>query len=307
MRFADSGSAYSSVSELVEVAVRNQLTLEAGGSAAAVEIEDGSAPDRPRRDVLDVPPHRDLGFANPTEDPRRALSPFTNRLFPIKLACRAAANLATTEMWPDLGEFHRQASDAARALGLEIRRADEAQRRRGSDRRWIALPVGSDPAAAARRYAAHFTIDRAADGRITGPMGDLGLGNVDDEGRVQLTELGWALGRVGTPLLGEADGQTLGAEEREILFEALQQNESELARISEFAGLLESTTEQAQLDVTLAELHPDWSEAGVRSHRAAMLGRLGDLGIVRVEGRGPAATVLFPAGLPDALSGGAGA
>jgi hypothetical protein len=304
-RHAESGEAYESLSELVATALRNQLALETEGVFGEASEERETSGGVVADDLLALPPHRDLGFADRADEVPQALSAFTNRLFPIKLACRVAANLASGEDWANLAEFRYRAADAARRLGIGLRRDDEAHRRRGADRRWIALPVGSDAAAAARRFAAHFTIDSAADGRIIGPMGDLGLANAGADESVQLTELGWALARAPSPLLGESKGHTLGTQERSLFFEALRGNASEVARISEFTGLLRATTEQGTLDELLAELHPRWSDTSVRSHRAAMLGRLGDLEVTRVTGRGPGATVRLGAEMPEAFGGAA--
>lgn len=302
-RLADSGRGYESFSEFVAISLRNQLTLELGTEPGDGQVG-AQAPGSPGSvDIFAMPPHRDLGLAERASQPPAALSPFTNRLFPIKLASRAAANLATGETWPKLPDFRRHAAQAARDLGLRLRHDDDLGGRRGAARRWIALPVGSDRGAASRRFAAHFTIDLAADGRILGPMGDLGLANVAPGGNVQLTELGWTLARAPSPLLGEAGGHTLSAEEQDVFFEALRGNECELAKISEFIGLLEGTKEQATLDALLADAHPELSDTAVRSHRAAMLGRLGDLGLATVEGRGPSATVLLGGEIPAVLGG----
>jgi hypothetical protein len=48
---------------------------------------------------------------------------------------------------------------------------------------------------------------------------------------------------------------------------------------------------QGAIDDALQSLNPDWSDKQTVAHRAAMLGRLRDLGLASVEGRGPTAVI----------------
>ena len=302
--------AYDDLSEFVEVALSNQLAVEPPLNAAP----DASRPardhgnDRPkeRRSVrgresarTDAVGPRENLLRRPDAPPRTATAPdqpsvalfsMTNRLFPIKVALRVLAVLAdATPEAISVSAFQEAAAHTARALGLRLRAEDAEARRRGTDRRWIALPVGDDETAATGRFIHHFTITSDNSGRLFGPLADLGLATVDSTRGLLLTPAGASVALAPSPVLDQAgDGAALlGDEERALFIAAINANDGELVSVREFVHVVnDKHGKQSAVDETLAELHSGWSSAQAVAHRAAMLGRLRDLGLAEVEGRG---------------------
>lgn len=239
--------------------------------------------------LVEPPPPNELDESTP-------LFVLTNRLFPIKVACRVAANL--TDGSPiALREFNRTAAEVARGLGESLRREDEQANRKGQARRWIGLPVSADRDPALRRFASSFTLRADGSGAARGPMAQLGLADlVGEDHDAQLTETGWKLAAAASPILDESGEGTLGLVERTIFTEALRRQPSERQAALEFINFVEEVGgAQSEVDARLGTRHPDWSSTRVTSHRAAMLGRMSDLGLVSVEGRGGTALITLAA------------
>ncbi len=221
---------------------------------------------------------------------RGQLSFLTNRLSPVKVATGVLAALSSEGSWPALGDLQVQAADAARTLGLRLRKEDQRAGRRGAARRWTGYPVGEDADAARGRYIASFTAV-AKDDALHGPLIVLGLAESTDRGRIALTEAGYELAQASSPL-DEAGEHTLSEPEVEIFRRQLQAAPDEMEAIEEFLGAVRHVAGiQTELDALLATRHADWSANRASAERAAMLGRLGELGMLRVEGRGSSARI----------------
>ena len=292
--FIGDSDAYDDISEFAAVALGNQLSLEGAeeGAAEPEEQVDGTSPllRLPGPRVVEPPPPGQLDESTP-------LFVLTNRLFPIKVASRVAANL-TGGSPIALRELNRTAAEVARGLGGALRREDEGANRKGQARRWIGLPVSADRNPALRRFASSFTLHADGSGTARGPMAQLGLADlVGEDHEAQLTETGWQLAAAANPILdGSGDG-TLGPVEREIFITVLRRQPSERQAALEFINFVEEAGgAQSEVDARLGTKHPDWSSTRVTSHRAAMLGRMSDLGLVSVEGRGDAALITLAAG-----------
>jgi hypothetical protein len=286
---AESGKGYASLSEFVEVALINQLGAERAIRDGAREVATGTGPAgviqllaTPKRQPETLAPHPEPG----TE----GLFVLTNRFGPIKIAARVLANMGGGGEWPDLTEFQTVASGAARDLGLRLREEDESAGRSGPQRRWVAFPVGSDERAARDRFAFSFTLDNSGS-TVGGPMVTLGLANLNMR-RAALTELGWRLAAAPSPLLGESEGLRFSPAEGAIMREAVCRAPGELTQVVEFIALVrEASGSQTALDELLAARHPEWTRDLATAHRSAMLGRLADLEILEVTGRGPKANI----------------
>jgi hypothetical protein len=230
-----------------------------------------------------------LGLAEPVV-PAGQLQFLTNRFGPLKLATRVLANLSASGEWPELGHFQTTAAAVARSVGQRLRIEDEEQSRRGVKRRWVAYPVGKEERAAAERYVFSFTLV-PGDLEATGPLAQLGLANIDD-GRALLTERGWQLAAAASPTLDGYGAGTLSADEVGILRGSLLQLPDEAAAIAEFLKAVRTAAgSQGRVDELLNVWHADWTVDRAAAERSAMLGRLGELGVLRVTGRGPNARV----------------
>jgi hypothetical protein len=301
--FVASTDSYRDLPEFVAVAVENQLALEEeGANGHALErVENGTPPpvERPSEeesdaflDFLTLPSGAPAALALPPET-GSPLLPLTNRLFPIKVAARVLAN--TTGDHLPLARFHQIASEAARALGARLRQEDATAQRRGSERRWIALPVGADRTAALDRYVHHFTLTTTPSDRLQGPLAQLGLAALTEQGEPQLTAEGARLALANNPVLDSSDGgdRLLSDEEQAIFAPLIRANTDEWDAVREFLDLIDRHQgHQNDIDASLGLNHPKWSRAQRVAHRAAMAGRLRDLGITKTKGRGATARII---------------
>lgn len=321
---------YSSISEFVEVALLNQLGAEEAAEEKEEEPPPGAAairsssPERPepewsriRRELhgervtntvaepgdspspgalLAQPKGSTPGLLSSAHPADAALFVLTNRLSPVKVAARVLANLGTEGRWPPLKEFHGHAARAARELGFRLRAEDRERGAVGHRRRWVGYPIGKDERAALDRFVFSFTI-LSRDGAGQGPMALLGLANVSQD-QVGLTEAGLRLAQAPSPLLDqEADGITLSETEAQMLRIQLMAAPGELNAVHQFLEVVRRAAgRQVRVDELLASRYADWTADLTVAHRSAMLGRLADVAVLEVSGRGATATItLLPA------------
>jgi hypothetical protein len=238
------------------------------------------------------PPQNPPGAPLAAELPPSTLPlPFlTNRVSPLKASVRALGNLAAGDgAWPRLRDFQARAGHAARERGMQLRAEDRAAGRRGRAKRSVAWPIGANPVTALERYAFAFTL--ALDGGVpTGPLATLGLATVID-GRAALTEHGWELATAPSPVLDSGEG-TMSPEDVAILRERVLHSPPERAAISEFLrATRRAAGAQSRIDELLATWHADWSADQAAAQRSAMIGRLEELKLLDVTGRGSHAVV----------------
>lgn len=231
--------------------------------------------------------------ATPTA-PAGRLSFLANRLNPVKVFCRALANAALTAgEWPHPHFLVQDAGLAARDLGVRLRAEDAAAGSKGHDRRWVAYPVGERVEAAVLRFGAAFGAAHTPSGELGGPLVILGLAAASGD-TVALTEAGWQLAALPSPLLGEADAgrARLSDEEARLLRARLLDAPQERKLIVDFIeAIREAEGQQTLVDRALVGRRSDWSAERAASERAALIGRLHELGAVRVVGRGRGARI----------------
>jgi hypothetical protein len=286
-----------------------RLLLGANESAASHLASGSTAPARggPTHDevvgvvgALDINPPA-LGLERPKQLPTIPLAggaprskvglPFLmNRFSPLKGSVRALANLAIRDgEWPQLRDFQAEAGHAARACGVRLLSEDRATGRRAREKRSVAWPIGSNPASALERYAFAFTL--SLEGQTpAGPLATLGLATVVD-GRAALTKPGWELASAPSPVLDGGDG-TLSDDEIVILRDRLLQAPSERQAIVEFlSAVRRAAGAQPRVDELLSTWHAEWSADQAAAQRSAMIGRLSELGVLNVSGRGGKAAI----------------
>jgi hypothetical protein len=217
----------------------------------------------------------------PAGEPLTAL---TNRLSPLLAGPRVLANLTKANGAPPrIDSFTEAGARAARELGLMLRDEDDAAGRRGRMRRSTAWPVGDDEAKSLIRYRNSFMLSSDGKGAI-GPLVDFRFVFVEGA-EVYLTEIGAAIAGEVIPaidLQGEVDLMTPAL--RRLFSESIVQIPGEVEEIRMFLqAVAEVQGAQDQVDLQISASHPNWSEAQVVSHRAAMIGRLRDLAVIDVE------------------------
>ncbi len=312
------GSAYASVDEFIRIAVENQLTLENGDSGpssteiAASEVgvvhdraaqrqgEGSRAPAAPERESIDATPGAELSrsLEELLERPDvagldllpafpasgRPLSSFTNRLTPLLAGPRVLANLSVGAHVPSVDSYLDLTAKAARLLGLRLRVEDDNSGRRGRLRRSTAWPIGDDESKSLIRYRNCFMFASDKKDLFVGPLVELGLVAVAKD-HVFLTAAGATFASATSPAIdGTGAIELFGNDHRELLSEAVIRSPGERKEIEIFLKTLEATAGvQDVVDKELGVSHQGWTEAQVVSHRAAMVGRLGDLAVVDVE------------------------
>jgi hypothetical protein len=290
------GRPYSDISELVELSVQNQLALDAAGSDLG-HHQDPVQPG-PKDHLLGLPDHQPSVIAPDLDGDPEALSSFTNRLFPIKVACRVLAN---SPAGVSLSDFQLEAAHAAREIGRELRAQDSKAGVKGMERRWVALPVG-EKNSTLNRFINHFTLTRRRGGPADGPLTRLQLAGTDAEGRPHLTQLGWELASSSNPILdGGAEGDevaTLSRAEQAIMVRAIGSNPAERANLAEFRKIVKSARgRQGSIDMRVRR-GTDLSSDEAAAYRAGTIGRLHDLSLVSVDGTGEDAEVTLAGAWP---------
>lgn len=291
---ASHGSGYRSLDEFVEVAIRNQMALQFDSAPAEVSSAIHRDSDSPATMLLAAPAHQlSLAFVSPP--PQVAMiSPMTNRLSPVKIALRVLCNLAAKLEWPTIRDFHHSAALCARHLGTRLRSEENSCGIRGAERRSTAFPCGHDERKSLDRFIAHFTTAKRA-GSAPGPLETLGLAVLKGD-RVQLSAEGWKLGIEASPLLGECVGSTLSEAERKLLLLRVTSASGETRAIQEVLRIVKRAAgKQQRVDELISLAHTEWTTTLAISHRAAVVGRIRELGLMDLKGRGVEARLLLTA------------
>ena len=207
------------------------------------------------------------------------LSSFTNRIAPLVCGARVLAVGASETGSMPVDELMRRASEVARLLAVELRHEDRKAGRKGVDKWSVGWPAGKDPEKSLGRYRRYFLLERrGAD--LVGPFLDLGMCVVSDDS-VRPTARCAAIARASSGVFGESDELLTGRQQSEFI-EALVAMGGEWAEISRFLEATSSGPSIAQLEETIQRHYQDWSPAQVTAQRAALLGRLYQLGLVEM-------------------------
>lgn len=285
-------AGYSDLSELIAVALGNQLQLEGGapagigGRTSFKRVRTTLSAERRHReadaDELLRLPAGPPGLVAPASPGQGPLSPLTNRLGPLVLPLRVLANGSERHAFATLEDFVQTASGLARLVGIRLREADEQYKRRGREKKSVGWPVGPDELASMTRYRNFFLLgsDRPSG---SGPLVDLGLATVVD-GLPIITERGERIAREPySPIDNLDDDAALSPLQRELFSQSMLDMPKEKREIELFLeAVVECGGLQHLVDAQLATAHPGWTEAQVVAQRAACMGRLFDLGVIDV-------------------------
>ena len=281
---------YGSISEFAETALRNQLNLELEGDQTVPQLASPPPESTSHGSLLAKPTEPQERLLEPRASSSEELFVLTNRFGPIKIACRVLSNMRREGRGPTIEDFQESAAKSARQLGLKLRERELVEGLRGSRRISTAFPFGKNERAGLNRFIASFTVGENQ-GAVSGPLAILGLANIE-HGSVYLTEAGWELASAPSPLLGEAAGTTLSTEESTILIKRVAESPGERRAVRRFLDVVKKTGgTQSKVDAKLRRANPSWSSEFATSYRTAMSGRLTDLGVANVDGRGPKAVI----------------
>ena len=290
--------SFMDFNEFVVAALENQLQLLAGGAPADAEKPPPTRPTNTPAHELDV--LRPLATTDvetvEASTPKNAMFMLTNRMNPFPIPLRVLVNMTVATGPPSVDAFAAAASEAARSVGLDLQRRDALVGPGPRGRRAVGWPVGEEAWKSRDRFTASFLLRQTQKGQV-GPLLDLGLCDVRGD-LVFPTERGLALAELPNPLLGEVAGEGLSEQQQELLRGALRHNYPEFAEICLFTEALSlARGDVTTADTVLARVHADWNAAQISAHRSAMVGRLVDVSILEIWGRGRTAkATLAPAG-----------
>jgi hypothetical protein len=310
------GTAYASVQQFVEVAVRNQLALEVGvngapggrpGSPGEDAGSDGaSAPetappistarssgssDHSWRAWVTATAVDRVPAANDVSVPNQPLWGQINRLLPIAAGVRVLSHLAleANEPFVNVDDWHVRGADVAHGLRSHLEGIDIAREHRHGERWATAFPDDAKPSR--RRYMNQFLGYLRPKGEPEGGAVLLGLVVFadGDPTRVAVTKSGATWASLPNPIFDEPGdtGQTTFSrdEAAHYLRHVQQAVPAEYQLMKAVAELVDASKARTEIDERLGELYPDWASY-IGTVRAGALGRLQDLGLLRRERRG---------------------
>lgn len=293
-------SPYGDLNELIRIAIENQLSLdqhdvptaesprprrdpagrerpESQGVAAKQDVVDPSriepppaawfrAVERESVETVETPIHSDAS----------GLGPLTNRIAPLLVGARVLAASTNGDSSISVDGLIDRASRVARHLAGVLRESDRASGRKGADKWSIGWPAGKDPERSLMRYRRYFLIDQQGT-EVVGPMVDLGLCSIVD-GAVVPTERCVAIASEPSGVFGESDVLMTQAQIHEFM-EALVTIDAERAEMAQIltAVSVAGFASVSDIDQSISDRRPEWSDAQTTSHRAAICGRLHQL------------------------------
>jgi hypothetical protein len=320
------GSAYASIQQFIEVAVRNQLALEEGlhGSApvtarahspahqpaereaaAAREVSGWAAPLAGTEPAAPIPASADddwrswvtaadaneIPTAAKASVPDRPLWGQINRVLPIAAGVRVLAHIGNEAAQPFVGtaEWHAKAADAAQALRIHLEAIDTAREHRHGQRWATAFP--DDERSSRKRYMNQFLGYLRPNGEPEGGAAVLGLVAFanGDPTKVALTKSGAVWASLPNPVFDSPDGHaetTFSREEAEHYLDHVRRT------VPAEYQLMRAVAELVDAGKARTEIDEQLGESYpdwaryIGTVRAGALGRLQDLGLLRRERRG---------------------
>jgi hypothetical protein len=233
---------------------------------------------RPDAELL-VRPDQAVSTLPPTRSTKE-LFVLTNRLSPFAVAMRVLVNLALQAgTSPEAQAFMREAGRAARLVGLRLRGEELRNTVSAPERRSTGWPVGPNVEKTLARFRTSFLLSGMSG---EGPIVALGLAAVRD-GHIHPTPDGLELARAPSPLLEECSGWTLGTEQQAILRRCILAMPGELMEVAFFLKALgRAGGSSEEIDRSAQERHPEWTANRLVAHRAALIGRLRELGVIEL-------------------------
>lgn len=293
---------YESISQFANVAFQNQLMLENDSKGSIEQLvknsvsQTNSAKELVTQSALvkqySAESIRTVSPPNSTAIPNDCLWGQYNRVFPVKISLRVLASLLKTDETIPLSKLQIEAVEAAREVGLILRKEDKKNRRKYGDMLSSALPIGRSLPKTEKRFINHFVGYYTRAGRIEGAPGALKLLNIIDDGeetRVGITEVGLKFSNLSNPVLDENNlTRTLSKEESIFYIDHIFHNLEREWKLNYLIlkALNSGNPSPTQLNDSISELSRGWSQAMVSTIRAGAISRLAELGAVTRLRRG---------------------
>jgi hypothetical protein len=294
------GKGLASLSEIVRIALENQLALEARDegpvarqftpssslSSFAMAAVPASRTTPPWDGIrLDDLSWNDIQCAPPE---RIAVTPIwgqINRIFPMKVALRVLARDSSKRGGGlPLDQFSAEAIRVGVRVRSYLGAYDAENEVPRGERLSAAFPENTEKSA--RRFQAHFLGRVSRDGRVQGALPEFGFVRIspNDPHLVSLTTHGVSFAKIQNPVLdlSLSSAGPLAAEEIEFLLSHLK---SEMSPEFTFLTTLlrwipDGSDNPDELTRRVQKAWPQWSSKVANTMRAGALGRMHDLGLI---------------------------
>jgi len=204
---------YSSIEEFLELAIMNQIKLEADTNIINNRIL--LSPFNQQTNIihfdkkLQLKEKYDIEEIMAPEDDEiegNLLWGQYNRLLPVKFVVRYLANyLNENKKLANLDEFSEEASEHARRFGLQLLDVDKTKKRIKGEKISTAFPIGNDPYKSKLRFKNHFVGYMDTSGKIIGAPAQLKFIKIINDGskKIGLTKFGAEFAKILNPVLDE--------------------------------------------------------------------------------------------------------
>jgi len=304
---------YKSLQDFIIVAIRNQIYLESqepGLTDPGTEKFDASDSSPSPASVTDsiqllqLSPHLGEVKAVPLSDsarPRYLWGQY-NRIFPVKIVSRVAANLARIKGsgYSPLAELQEKAAERARELGKAVERADRLMGRKRGTIISAGLPIGRAQDKTKLRFKNHFvgylvskkTVGNQHEFRIEGAAPALKFLDIKiekDSIVAGITDFGLKFARFHNPVIDSQDYSTpFSSDEVDFLLDHIASQLPDEARIIQLilSSVRQGTASPEGLNTKMRSFNPEWKRSEPVTMRAGVVSRISELGLLNREKNG---------------------
>src|SRR6266571_7627367 len=211
-----------------------------------------------------------------------------NRLFPVKIVVRVAANLSRQNGFGfvPLGELQEKTAEIAREMGRTILRNDRLLGRKRGTIISAALPIGRDQDKAKTRFKNQF-VGFLARSRVEGAAPTLKFLNImrGDKNIVQvgITDLGLRFSSIPNPIIDRDYYSTaFSLEEIEFLLDHIASEVPAEAKLIQLVldGVKRGVSTPEQLNELVRSHHSEWNENEAIAMRSGIVSIASELGLL---------------------------
>ncbi len=224
-----------------------------------------------------------------------------NRLFPVKIVVRVAANLSGQNGfgYVPLGELQERTAEIAREMGRTILRNDRLLGRKRGTIISAALPIGRDQDKAKTRFKNQF-VGFLARSRVEGAAPTLKFLNImrGDKNIVQvgITDLGLRFSSIPNPIIDRDDYSTaFSLEEIEFLLDHIASEVPAEAKLIQLVldGVKRGVATPEELNDLVRSYNVEWNESEAIAMRSGIVSRVSELGLLERRKDGVKVTYLL--------------
>jgi len=211
-----------------------------------------------------------------------------NRLFPVKIVVRVAANLSRQNGFGfvPLGELQERTADIAREIGRTILRKDRLMGRKRGTIISAALPIGRDQDKAKSRFKHQF-VGFLARTRVEGAAPTLKfldiMRNEKDVVQVGVTDFGLRFASLPNPIIDRDDySAAFSPEEIEFLLDHITSEVPAEAKLVQLVldGVKRGISTPEQLNELVRSHHSEWNENEAIAMRSGIVSIASELGLL---------------------------